>query len=137
MMERNWPPRGRERRVVNALLTHSLRTPEFVGRDENRGKSIIDILPKIFKCLKEQQYIMTAPLLFPQGLGVNADADAYVETLQIIVVNLWIDSVFNGVRPPSVFQQDSAPFYKAVKTQDWMDGQELSPSCHTKLMVAS
>ncbi|VUZ50395.1 unnamed protein product [Hymenolepis diminuta] len=28
----NWPPRGREKSVVNALLTHSFRTREFVRR---------------------------------------------------------------------------------------------------------
>ncbi|KAM3172859.1 hypothetical protein ACTXT7_013678 [Hymenolepis weldensis] len=38
---------------------HSLSTPEFVTRvhdmiDENGGKSMRDILPNMFKCLKEQ-----------------------------------------------------------------------------------
>ncbi|VUZ44749.1 unnamed protein product [Hymenolepis diminuta] len=55
-----WPPQGRERSAINALLTHS--TPEFVTRvhgmmDENPGRSMCNILPKIFKCLKEQQDI--------------------------------------------------------------------------------
>ncbi|KAM3174703.1 hypothetical protein ACTXT7_010008 [Hymenolepis weldensis] len=41
---------------------HSLTAPEFVRRvhdiiDENRGKSMHNILSKIFKWLKEQQYI--------------------------------------------------------------------------------
>ncbi|KAM3176084.1 hypothetical protein ACTXT7_007205 [Hymenolepis weldensis] len=42
------------------------------------------------------------PQFFPQGLGVNADADVggYVETLQTIVVKLpWIDNVASGGRP--------------------------------------
>ncbi|VUZ49182.1 unnamed protein product [Hymenolepis diminuta] len=54
----NWPSRGREKSSVNALLTHSLRTSKFVRRvlyvtDENAGKSMNDILLKIFKCLME------------------------------------------------------------------------------------
>ncbi|KAM3185466.1 hypothetical protein ACTXT7_006273 [Hymenolepis weldensis] len=54
-------------------------------------------------------HLMTSPL-FPQGLRVNADTDAHVETLPIIVVKPpWIDSVDNGERLPCVFQQDSAP----------------------------
>ncbi|KAM3184332.1 hypothetical protein ACTXT7_008548 [Hymenolepis weldensis] len=56
-------------------------------------------------------HIMTPPL-FPQGPRVNAVADAYVKTLQIIVKLPWIDSVANGGRPPYVFQQDSAPSHK-------------------------
>ncbi|KAM3179359.1 hypothetical protein ACTXT7_000760 [Hymenolepis weldensis] len=49
---------------------------------------------------------------------VNADANAYVETIQIIVVKpFWIDSEANGGRP-YVFQQDSPPSHKALKTQD-------------------
>ncbi|KAM3175869.1 hypothetical protein ACTXT7_007657 [Hymenolepis weldensis] len=75
------------------------------------------------------------------GLRVNADADtdadAYVETLQTIVVKLpWIDSVTNGGRP-YVFQQESAASHKAPKTLEYMDGQEFSSSCHAKLMAAS
>ncbi|KAM3171500.1 hypothetical protein ACTXT7_016503 [Hymenolepis weldensis] len=82
-----------------------------------------------------------SPQFFLQGLRVNADADAYVETLQTIVVkSSWIDSAANGGRPhpppppPHIFQQDSAPSHKALKTQDWMDDEELLSSCHTKLM---
>ncbi|KAM3180249.1 hypothetical protein ACTXT7_016654 [Hymenolepis weldensis] len=49
---------------------------------------------------------------------VNAGADAYVETLQTIVVKpSWIDCVANGGRP-YVFQQRSTPCHKALKTQD-------------------
>ncbi|KAM3182791.1 hypothetical protein ACTXT7_011608 [Hymenolepis weldensis] len=45
---------------------------------------------------------------------VNADADAYVETLQTIVVKPpWIDSVANRGRP-YVFQQNSAPSHEAL-----------------------
>ncbi|KAM3186381.1 hypothetical protein ACTXT7_004446 [Hymenolepis weldensis] len=63
----------------------------------------------------------------------DADADAYVETLQTIVVKPpWKDNLAYA------FQQDSVPSHKALKTQDWMDGQEFSSSsCHTKLIPAS
>ncbi|KAM3170963.1 hypothetical protein ACTXT7_017561 [Hymenolepis weldensis] len=66
------------------------------------------------------------------GLRVNAgaggDAEANVETLQTIVVKpSCIDSVASGGRL-CVFQQDSAPFHKALKTQDWMDSREFSSS---------
>ncbi|KAM3185157.1 hypothetical protein ACTXT7_006937 [Hymenolepis weldensis] len=54
------------------------------------------------------------------GTKVNADAnvDACVETLQAIDNKPpFIESVANGGRP-YVFQHDSAPSYKALKTQD-------------------
>ncbi|KAM3181794.1 hypothetical protein ACTXT7_013656, partial [Hymenolepis weldensis] len=58
---------------------------------------------------------------------VDADSDAYVEILQTIVVKpSWIDSVAtNGGRlppppPPHIFQQNSPPSHKALKTQDFM-----------------
>ncbi|KAM3171007.1 hypothetical protein ACTXT7_017471 [Hymenolepis weldensis] len=76
-----------------------------------------------------------APPFFPRGLRINtdADADAYVGTLQTIAVKPpWIESVANGGRLPCVFQQDSAPPNKALKTQDLMDGQEFSLSYKTK-----
>ncbi|KAM3180635.1 hypothetical protein ACTXT7_015907 [Hymenolepis weldensis] len=73
-----------------------------------------------FWCCEE--HILTLAL-FPQGLRVNGDVDTYVETLQTIVVKPpWIESAANGGRPPYVFQQDSAQFHEALKTQDWMDG---------------
>ncbi|KAM3186383.1 hypothetical protein ACTXT7_004448 [Hymenolepis weldensis] len=87
-------------------------------------------------------HIVTPPFL-PQDLRVSADgdvdgdadadADAYVETLQTIVVKPpWKDNLAYA------FQQDSVPSHKALKTQDWMDGQEFSSSsCHTKLIPAS
>ncbi|VUZ49477.1 unnamed protein product [Hymenolepis diminuta] len=57
----NWPSWGGENSIFNALMTHSHGIPEFVGRvhemmNENLGKSIRDILLKIIKCLREQQY---------------------------------------------------------------------------------
>ncbi|KAM3174001.1 hypothetical protein ACTXT7_011430 [Hymenolepis weldensis] len=95
--------------------------------DENPGKSMRNILPKIFKCLKEQQYIGT---VLHQDLGnktyvlrkvsprVNADADTYLQTLQTIVFKpSCIESVANGGRP-SVFQEDSAPSHDALKSHD-------------------
>ncbi|KAM3185683.1 hypothetical protein ACTXT7_005853 [Hymenolepis weldensis] len=70
-------------------------------------------------------------IFFHGDLRVNANTDAYVETLQTIVIKPpWIDGVANG--RPHVFQQDSAPSLKALKIQDWMDGREFSSSCHTK-----
>ncbi|KAM3185161.1 hypothetical protein ACTXT7_006906 [Hymenolepis weldensis] len=112
-MEMNWPPRGRENRtIVNALLTLSehlsLGESAWHGMmDENRGKSMRDILPKICMCVKEQQYIRNvvhqdlgykSQIFFGEvGLRVNADADADAETLQTIVVKPpWIDSVATG-----------------------------------------
>ncbi|KAM3184374.1 hypothetical protein ACTXT7_008475 [Hymenolepis weldensis] len=80
--------------------------------------------------------IMTTPFL-PQGLRVNADAGAYVETLQTTAVGLyWIDSAVNEGRP-CVYRKDSVRAHKAPKTQDWMDSQEFSSSCHTKLLMAA
>ncbi|KAM3185676.1 hypothetical protein ACTXT7_005898 [Hymenolepis weldensis] len=53
-------------------------------------------------------------------VGGNADADAYVDTSQTIVVKLpWIDSKANG-RLLYVCQKNSAPPHKVLKTQDWM-----------------
>ncbi|KAM3173490.1 hypothetical protein ACTXT7_012401 [Hymenolepis weldensis] len=51
----------RRRKQYRRRSAYSLRTPEFVRRvhgmvDENRWKSMHDILPGIFKCLKGQQY---------------------------------------------------------------------------------
>ncbi|KAM3183956.1 hypothetical protein ACTXT7_009325 [Hymenolepis weldensis] len=78
------------------LSVDSLRTPEFVRR------------------------------VHEMGLGVNADTDAYVETLRTIVVNPpWIDSVASEGRP-YFSQQDSAPSHEAYKIQDWMHSRELS-----------
>ncbi|KAM3173120.1 hypothetical protein ACTXT7_013118 [Hymenolepis weldensis] len=62
------------------------------------------------------------PQFLPQGLrvdaGADADGDACVETLQTIVVKPpWIDCVANGGRS-YVFQRDSIPCHKALKSQD-------------------
>ncbi|KAM3180955.1 hypothetical protein ACTXT7_015296 [Hymenolepis weldensis] len=95
----------------------------------------VDPRMMVFVVVSSEGHIMTP--IFPQGLGVNADEDAYVATLQTIIVKPpWIDSVANGGRPPYVLQQDSPPFHKALKSQDWTDGREFS-SCYTKLMPAS
>ncbi|KAM3179798.1 hypothetical protein ACTXT7_017576 [Hymenolepis weldensis] len=49
----------------------------------------------------------------------GAGADAYVETLQSIVVKAnRMDSMANGGRPAFAFQQDSSPFLKALKMQN-------------------
>ncbi|KAM3179735.1 hypothetical protein ACTXT7_000018 [Hymenolepis weldensis] len=70
------------------------------------------------------------------GLRVNTDADAYVETLQTIVVKpLWVDGVVNG--RPFVFQQDSVLSHKALKTHDWMDDRECSSACQIELLAAA
>ncbi|VUZ39380.1 unnamed protein product [Hymenolepis diminuta] len=62
-MEMNSPPRGTEKSIVNALLTHSLGTPEC-GSDawhgmmgKIRGMLKHNILLNVFKCLKQQQKI--------------------------------------------------------------------------------
>ncbi|KAM3173118.1 hypothetical protein ACTXT7_013116 [Hymenolepis weldensis] len=62
------------------------------------------------------------PQFLPQGLrvdaGADADGDACVETLQTIVVKPpWIDCVANGGRS-YVFQRNSIPCHKALKSQD-------------------
>ncbi|KAM3174849.1 hypothetical protein ACTXT7_009665 [Hymenolepis weldensis] len=55
-----------------------------------------------------------------KDLRVNTDADAYVETIQTIVIEPpWIDNVANGGRL-YVFQQDPATSHKALKTPDGM-----------------
>ncbi|KAM3187227.1 hypothetical protein ACTXT7_002719 [Hymenolepis weldensis] len=55
------------------------------------------------------------------NVDVDVDADAYVESLQTIAVKPpWIDSVANGGRSPYVFDQDSAPSHKGLKSEDWM-----------------
>ncbi|KAM3181600.1 hypothetical protein ACTXT7_014056 [Hymenolepis weldensis] len=51
----------RKRKKQCQCSADSLRTPEFVRRvhdmmDKNAGKSMSDILPKIFKCLRGQPY---------------------------------------------------------------------------------
>ncbi|KAM3184935.1 hypothetical protein ACTXT7_007407 [Hymenolepis weldensis] len=57
--------------------------------------------------LTEVPTVMHADEIFSNS--VNADADAYAETLQTIVVKPpWIDSLANGERPYA-FQIDSAP----------------------------
>ncbi|KAM3176390.1 hypothetical protein ACTXT7_006600 [Hymenolepis weldensis] len=102
--------------------------------DKNPGKSMRDILPKIFKYLKEQQYIRN--VVHQDGPRLNTDADAYVETHQTIFVKPWKGTKANGGRPYG-FQQESAPSHKPLKTQDWMDGRKFSSSCHAKLMTTS
>ncbi|VUZ43504.1 unnamed protein product [Hymenolepis diminuta] len=71
-----------------------------------------------------EEHTMTLPFC-PHGLRANeeadadADAGAYVETLQIIVDKpSWIDSIANGGRA-YVFQQDSALSHEVLKSQDW------------------
>ncbi|VUZ55870.1 unnamed protein product, partial [Hymenolepis diminuta] len=76
---------SRKRKQHCQHSAYSFRTLGFVRRvhaimDENRGKSMRDILPNISKL----------------DLRVSVDADAYVETLQTIVVKPpWMDSVVN------------------------------------------
>ncbi|KAM3175730.1 hypothetical protein ACTXT7_007935 [Hymenolepis weldensis] len=58
---------------------------------------------------------------FQCHIRVNAgvDADAYVETIQTIVVESpRIESEANGGGSSYVFQQDSAPFHKILQSQD-------------------
>ncbi|KAM3170916.1 hypothetical protein ACTXT7_017650 [Hymenolepis weldensis] len=84
--------------------------------------------------LSSEEHIMTPPF-FPQELRVNPDADAYVETLQIIVKPPWMNNVANGGRL-YVFQQDSASFHKASNSRNWMESLEFPSFCHTKLMAS-
>ncbi|KAM3185613.1 hypothetical protein ACTXT7_006024 [Hymenolepis weldensis] len=98
-MEMNWPPPGKESSIFKALLTysltHSLTHSEHPSSSEEcmAGHRIMDE-----NCGKP----MPHPAKDPQGLRVNADADAdaYVETPQFIIAKPpWIDSVANGGRP--------------------------------------
>ena len=54
------------------------------------------------------------PYFFPKGLRISADD--YINVLST-VVKPWMDEVASGRE--YVFQQDSAPAYKARKTQAW------------------
>ncbi|KAM3173558.1 hypothetical protein ACTXT7_012275 [Hymenolepis weldensis] len=84
------------------------------------------------------KHLQMSKITIRNGLRVNEDVNAYVEILQTIVVKPpWIDSVANGGRPLYVFQQDPLPSHIALNIQNWMDGQEFSSSCHTKLLLAS
>ncbi|KAM3185299.1 hypothetical protein ACTXT7_006654 [Hymenolepis weldensis] len=61
-------------------------------------------------------------VMHAKEVSINNDglvnADAYVETLQTIVIRPpWVDNVANGGRH-YVFQQESVPSHKALKTQD-------------------
>ncbi|KAF2346323.1 hypothetical protein FHG87_022921 [Trinorchestia longiramus] len=68
----------------------------------------------VFGVVSSEGHIMPPHFLL-QVLRVNANA--YVETLQTNA-KPWVDSVAN--RRAYVFQQDSVPSHKALKTQDWM-----------------
>ncbi|KAM3173828.1 hypothetical protein ACTXT7_011794 [Hymenolepis weldensis] len=143
----NWPPRGRDNSSIVNVLTHS----EHLSSSEecmtwHNGRKCWEVNARhLAKDLQVSEgttickecssprpqirYKMT-PQLFLQGLSVNADA--YVETLQTIVVKLpWIDNVAN------VFQQDSPPSHQTLQAHDWMDGQEFSSPCHTELLMAT
>ncbi|KAM3176140.1 hypothetical protein ACTXT7_007094 [Hymenolepis weldensis] len=170
----------------------SLKTPKFVRRvhdtiDENRGKSMSEILPKILKCLKKQQYVRNVvhqdlgykscvlrrgrqfmstkttrencimcakPLLnklehpeeeqclwfFPveknlhQNERINRRNNRWLlrvnptevpTVMHAREVSSNSDAALNRQcsqwkKTPYVFQQDSAPSHKALKTQDWM-----------------
>ncbi|KAM3182946.1 hypothetical protein ACTXT7_011316 [Hymenolepis weldensis] len=89
----------------------------------------------VFGVVKSSEGHVMTPQSFPLGLRVNADADAYVKTLQIIIKLPWILSAANGGRP-YVFQLDSPQSYGVLKTQDYLDCREFS-FCQSKLMAAS
>ncbi|KAM3171004.1 hypothetical protein ACTXT7_017476 [Hymenolepis weldensis] len=87
----------------------------------------------VFGVVKSNEGHITTPPFLSQGLRVNADAGAYVETLLTAVVKPpWINSIANGGRS-HIFQQDSTPSHKSHKG---LDSQELSSSCDTKLMAS-
>ncbi|KAM3186550.1 hypothetical protein ACTXT7_004121 [Hymenolepis weldensis] len=67
-----------------------------------------------------------------KGLRVNANADAYVETLQTIVVKLpWIDSVANG--KPSM-SNNKIRLYPMEISNPGLDDREFALLHDTKLM---
>eukprot|EP00106_Octopus_bimaculoides_P001075 XP_014768517.1 PREDICTED: uncharacterized protein LOC106867953 [Octopus bimaculoides] len=55
------------------------------------------------------------PHFFPQGLRINAAG--YIEVLKT-VIKPWIDETCSG--RPFVFQQEPAPSYKVLVTQEWL-----------------
>ncbi|KAM3178057.1 hypothetical protein ACTXT7_003305 [Hymenolepis weldensis] len=116
-MQMNWPPRGRENSIVNALLTHSERlslSEECMAWHDGPKSRKVNArhLAKDLQVSEETiknvlQRLKHKSLAFLNGvfslyqqkqlkrivLRVNADANAYVETLQIMVVKPpWIDS---------------------------------------------
>ncbi|KAM3178570.1 hypothetical protein ACTXT7_002273 [Hymenolepis weldensis] len=136
-----------ENRLMRAQgLLKKLKHPEkevclWFFSDEKtstRMKKLIEEIIDVYVQVDPTEVLTVMRTKFPAiSLRVNTDADAYVEALQTIAVKPpCIDSVANGGRP-YIFQQDSAPSHKALKTQDWMDDPEFSSSCHTKLPMAS
>ncbi|KAM3185743.1 hypothetical protein ACTXT7_005757 [Hymenolepis weldensis] len=111
--------------------------------DEIREKSMGDILPNTFKCLKEQQSIKSVvhqDLEYKSYVLTRGHADAYAETVQNIVVKPpWGESVGNGGRP-YVFQHASPPSHKALTIQDCMDRWPIifiiiSPQTYARLLT--
>ncbi|KAM3176032.1 hypothetical protein ACTXT7_007300 [Hymenolepis weldensis] len=118
-------PQARENCIVNALLTRSEHLSEVnlmstKTTQENRSMRAKQIeaprrtevslvllprkqLPLERKFIRingmREGHIMTPPAL-PQGLRVNADAVAHVETIQTFVGKpSWIDNVASGGKP--------------------------------------
>ncbi|KAM3179711.1 hypothetical protein ACTXT7_000152 [Hymenolepis weldensis] len=124
-MEMKWPPQGRENCIFNALLTrseHLSLSGEYMtwhDRRKSRQVNARHLAKHLQVCEGAIRNAAHQDLGYESyGLGVNADADAdaNVGALQTIV-KPWTDSVANGGRI-YVFQQNSIPSNKALKTQD-------------------
>ncbi|KAM3186045.1 hypothetical protein ACTXT7_005183 [Hymenolepis weldensis] len=82
----------------------------------------------VFGVVRIKELIVTPPC-FPQGFRVNADADAYVETLQTILVKPpWIDSTVLCL----LTRFGSIPL---SSQNPGLDGRKFSLSCHTKRVL--
>ncbi|KAM3187042.1 hypothetical protein ACTXT7_003072 [Hymenolepis weldensis] len=146
--ELNWPPRGREKNIVNTA--DSLRRPEFVRRvhgmmNENRGNEKTSTRMK--KSIGEiiGGYVLAGPTEVPTVIHVhefsnNGDGvisrEGPIMTPQFLPQGLRVSADADAcmetlqtiVKPPRidsvangrpcVFQQNSALSHKALKTQD-------------------
>ncbi|KAM3188500.1 hypothetical protein ACTXT7_000054 [Hymenolepis weldensis] len=143
----NWPPRGREKSIVNSPLTHSeylnlseecmARSTKILGNQVSEGtmRNVVhqDLEYKSHTFLGEAISLCRQKQLkriFQCNLRTNADA--YVKTLQILVKPS-IDSVANG-KPCLQTKLGSIP---QSSQNPGLDGREFLSSCHTKPMSAS
>ncbi|KAM3187470.1 hypothetical protein ACTXT7_002259 [Hymenolepis weldensis] len=141
------PPRVGEKSIVNALLTPSLRTPEFVKRvhdmawhDGRKSREVsAQYLAKHLQVFEGK----TIRNVLYEDLGYKSNVlnrgqfralksmqmQMPMSTLQTIVVKpSWIDSVANGGRPP--LSSNRNPYHPIKLSQ-------LRIGCHTKFMAVS
>ncbi|KAM3187827.1 hypothetical protein ACTXT7_001524 [Hymenolepis weldensis] len=81
-------------------------------------------------------YVRADPIKVPIVMHTKFPATVIVFGVVSSEGGPWIDSVTNEGRL-YVFQEDSAPSHKALKTQDWMESLKFSSSCPTKPVAVS